>query len=119
MHSIKWLMLPIIFVTIAAAQTQSELPKLNHFDPTIVDRNLDPCDNFFKFVCSKWMTANPIPPDQAAWSTGSNLKIWNETLLRNAMEEAAHAKNRDTVHQQVGDYWASCSDEAALEKNGL
>ena len=35
------------------------------------------------------------------------------------MEEASIAKNRDTVHQQVGDYWAACMDEAAINKAGM
>ena len=49
--------------------TKSELPDLNHFDPSIVDKNLDPCQDFYKFVCSKWQAAHPIPADQSYWST--------------------------------------------------
>ena len=44
-----------------------ELPVLNHFDPNLADRTQDPCNDFYKFVCSKWQAANPIPPDQAKW----------------------------------------------------
>src|SRR5512147_216961 len=104
---------------VAFAQSSSDLPKLNHFDPSIVDKTLDPCNDFYKFVCSKWQAANPIPPDQAVWSTTSNLNLWNQSILRNAMEEASKAKNRDTVHQQVGDYWAACMDETAINTAGL
>lgn len=106
-------------LTSLAQSTENETPKLNHFDSSIVDKNLDPCQDFYKFVCSKWQAANPIPADQAYWSTGSTLNIWNQTILREAMEEASKAKNRDTVHQQVGDYWSACMDEAAIDKAGL
>ena len=65
------------------AQTSAPTgPSLTHFDPTLVDRSLDPCQNFYKFVCSRWTTANPVPSDQARWETDSNLQIWNESILR-------------------------------------
>ncbi len=122
MRPTQWLflLLCLSFDSIAFGQAaQNGLPQLNHFDTSIVDKNLDPCQNFYKFVCSKWQAANPIPADQSYWSTSSNLDLWNQTILRNAMEEASKAKNRDTVHQQVGDYWAACMDEAAIDKAGL
>jgi len=57
-------------------------PKLERFDPDAVDKTLDPCNDFYKYSCNKWLTANPIPPDQVFWSTGSGLQLWNENLLR-------------------------------------
>jgi putative endopeptidase len=96
------------------------LPKLDHFDLGLVDKSLNPCDNLYKFVCSKWLAANPIPADQPAWGTSfsSNLQLYNETILRNALQEAAIAKDRDQLHEQIGDYWNACMDETAIEKNG-
>ena len=94
------------------------LPKLDHFDVNEADQKLDPCDDFYKFVCSKWMTANPIPADEADWGTWSNLEIYNETILRNAMQEASLAKGRDAVHQKIGDYWAACMNVDGVNKQG-
>src|SRR5271169_903637 len=65
-----------------ASTDQPSEPKLERFDPNLVDKDLDPCNDFYKYSCSKWMAANPIPPDQAVWDTGSGLQVWNETLLR-------------------------------------
>src|SRR5882724_986433 len=38
---------------------QNKSVKLEHFDPNMVDKTLDPCNDFYKYSCSKWLTANP------------------------------------------------------------
>ncbi len=105
------------------AQTPSNgppAPKLNHFDVNEVDRSLDACTDFYKYVCSKWQAANPIPADQAAWGVASNLQIWNETVLRDALVQASQpSPNRSAIEQKIGDYWASCMDEAGANAAGL
>jgi len=94
-------------------------PKLEHFDPNMVDRTLDPCQDFYQYACSKWNAANPIPPDQPAWGTGSGLQYWNENILRQALEKAsAQSSGRSDFEQKIGDYWQACSDEPALEVSG-
>ncbi len=103
-------------------------PKLERFDPDLVDRPLDPCDDFYKYSCNKWLTANPIPADQVSWSTGSGLRLWNETLLRETLEAASaagsqrnsqRAPQEAAVQQKIGDYWAACMDESGIEAAGL
>jgi putative endopeptidase len=96
-----------------------QAPKLEHFDPNMVDRTLDPCQDFYQYSCSKWNTANPIPPDQVAWGTGSGLEYWNENILRQALEKAsAQTSGRSDFQQKIGDYWQACTDEPALETAG-
>jgi len=94
--------------------------KVEHFDPDVVDKTLDPCNDFYKYACSKWLTANPIPADQVAWGTGDGLQLWNENVLRETLEAAsANDSNRDAVHQKIGDYWAACMDESGIGAAGL
>src|SRR6516165_5859244 len=113
----------VILISAAVGQTSAgtaALPKLSHFDASIVNHDIDPCVDFYKYVCSNWQAANPIPEDQVAWSTGSNLRLWNETVLRNTMEEASKpSAGRTPVQQKIGDYWYACMDEAAIEKSGM
>jgi len=95
-------------------------PKLEHFDPNLVDKYFNPCDDFYKYACNKWLSANPIPADQVAWGTRSGLQLWNETALRETLE--ANSKddaNRSPVQQKIGDYWAACMDESGIEAAGL
>ncbi|HET7205074.1 MAG TPA: M13 family metallopeptidase [Terriglobales bacterium] len=94
-------------------------PKLQHFSPDQANKSLDPCSDFFQYACSKWIKANPIPADQPAWGTFGALAIWNIAAVHDTLEQAANASSRSAVEQKVGDYYASCMDEAAVEKAGL
>ncbi len=105
---------------LTAADAQEKAPKLEHFDPDLIDPALSPCDDFYKYACNKWLAANPIPSDEVFWSTGSGLQLWNETVLRETME--ANSQNdakRSAVQQKIGDYWAACMDESGIEAAGL
>jgi putative endopeptidase len=103
-----------------AADQAKDAPKLEHFDPNLADPALNPCDDFYKYSCSKWLAANPIPHDEVYWSTGSDLQLWNETVLRETMEAAsANDAKRTAVQQKIGDYWAACMDESGIEAAGL
>jgi endothelin-converting enzyme/putative endopeptidase len=104
----------------AGAAEETTVPKLEHFDPNLVDQALNPCDDFYKYACNKWLTANPIPPDQVYWETDSGLELWNETVLRETMEaNSTNHPNRSPVQQKIGDYWAACMDESGIEAAGL
>ena len=96
------------------------MPALERFSIDQVDKTLDPCTDFFQYACGKWIKANPIPADQGGWGTFNMLAIWNIAAVHNTLEEAAQSSaNRTPVQQKVGDYFASCMDEDAINKAGL
>jgi len=102
------------------AADQKDAPKLDHFDANLVDKALNPCDDFYKYACNKWIASNPIPADQVYWSTGGGLEMWNDNLLRETLEAASkNDPNRSAVQQKIGDYWAACMDESGIEAAGL
>src|SRR5579872_6011148 len=102
----------------AAADEGSLKPE--HFDVNLVDQNLDPCQDFYKYACSKWQAVNPIPGDQVTWSTSSGLQYWNENILRQAMERAAAKQgNRADYEAKIGDYWTACMDESGIDAAGM
>ena len=84
-----------------------------------MDTTVDPCTDFYTYSCGGWMKKNPIPPDHSSWSTYSKLEDENRAQLRTILEEAAKLNGtRDAVTQKIGDYYASCVDEAAIENLG-
>jgi endothelin-converting enzyme/putative endopeptidase len=89
-------------------------------DPSAMDRSVDPCADFYTYSCGGWMKANPIPADQASWSVYSRLQEQNRANVRQILEAAAAPDaRRDAVTQKIGDYYASCMDEPAIESAGL
>jgi putative endopeptidase len=103
---------------VAPQASSGELPQLEKFDPSIVDSTKDACTDFYQYTCSKWIAAHPITPDMAATSTARPLFLYNQTILRNALEKAAADKQATGSERQIGDYWQSCMDEATRDANG-
>jgi putative endopeptidase len=118
-------LLTLLTVCCAFGQSTSSSPssstsKLEHFDPDMVGRDLNPCSDFFQYSCGKWLKANPIPSDQPGWGTFNSLALWNIAAVRETLEKAAAVSaNRTSVEQKVGDYYASCADESAINRAGL
>jgi endothelin-converting enzyme/putative endopeptidase len=99
----------------AAAPSKPE-PAL---DITSMDRSIDPCVDFFKYSCGGWIKNNPIPPDQSSWDTYSKMQDENRGRLRGILEAAAVPDpNRNAATQKIGDYYASCTDEKAIDAKG-
>ncbi len=94
------------------------LPYTPSLDVTAMDRSADPCVDFYAYSCGGWQKKNPIPPDQVSWSVYGKLYEDNLVYLRGILEQASTAKDRDAVSQKIGDYYAACMDEQAVEKLG-
>ena len=91
------------------------------FDASAIDRAADPCADFYQFACGGWMKANPIPSDQARWGRFNELQERNREVMRKIAEDAAgkQAKLRSPLEQKIGDFYAACMDEAAINAKGF
>jgi predicted metalloendopeptidase len=90
------------------------------FDVSDLDRSVSPCKDFYEFSSGGWMKANPIPPEYSRWGTFNILQQHNEDILRSILEDAAAnpKKSSDANWQKIGDFYASCMDEAQIEATG-
>src|ERR1700723_944800 len=103
----------------AYAQHSASEPVL---DVSSMDRTIDPCVDFYSYSCGGWLKKNPIPPDQSSWSTYGKLEDETRRQLRTILEEAAKTSEgrgaANDAAKKIGDYYASCMDEPAIEKFG-
>ncbi|HEY0512257.1 MAG TPA: M13 family metallopeptidase [Thermoanaerobaculia bacterium] len=103
-----------------AERPLAALPYTPSLDPTVMDRAVNPCDDLYRFSCGKWLAKNPIPADQPRWSVYQKTEEDNLRFLWGMLEEAARpAPGRDANTQKIGDYFAACMDEPAVEKAGF
>ena len=111
----------LVAILVAGANAQvASIPYTPGLDVTAMDRTADPCVDFYTYACGGWQKNNPIPPDQSSWSVYSKMQDENRVLLRNILENAAaNDPHRGPVNQKIGDYYASCVDEAAINKAGV
>lgn len=98
----------------------SQLPYSPSLDLTNLDRTVDPCVDFYRYACGGWQKKNPIPPDQSSWDVYRKMENDNQQFLWGILEQAARGgERRGIVEQEIGDYFAACVNEDAIEKAGL
>ncbi|HEX7959147.1 MAG TPA: M13 family metallopeptidase N-terminal domain-containing protein, partial [Terriglobales bacterium] len=104
---------------VAQMPVEPAFPYTPSLDVNAMDKSTDPCVDFYQYSCGGWKKNNPIPPDQTSWSVYGKLYQDNLNFLRGILEEAAQPSgSRDAVTQKIGDFYAACLDESAVEKRG-
>ena len=103
----------------AADAPITALPYTPSLDPDFMDRSADPCVDFYQYSCGGWMKINPIPSDQANWGVYGKLAQDNQRFLWGILDDLSKTTARRNPNQQkIGDYFAACMDESAVEKLG-
>ena len=95
--------------------------KSGGFDLGNLDRSVAPCVNFYQFANGGWMKNNPTPAAYPRWGSFTILQEHNQDVLHTILEDAAKDKSAQpgSNWQKIGDFYASCMDESAIETAGL
>jgi len=88
------------------------------YDPAAMDSSVKPGDDFWTFVNGTWDKKTKIAADRASAGPFVTLSDAAERDVRQIVEQLAADPNRDHLGQQVGDFYSSFVDTAAIEAAG-
>ena len=87
-------------------------------EQSALDRTVDPCVDFYQFACGGWLANNQIPPDRTRWGRFGEIDERNKTSIKALLEESAKGIGADASTKKLGDFYASCMDEASIDRVG-
>jgi predicted metalloendopeptidase len=103
----------------AAARSAAAGVERHGLEPADMDTTAKACQDFYKYSNGGWMKKNPIPPEYPSWGTFSELAERNREAMHRILEKLAKEKSAaGSDEQKLGDFYASCMDEAAVEAQG-
>lgn len=90
------------------------------FDTSRMDQSVSACTDFYQFANGNWLKATEIPAAFSNWGSFNILAENNRKTLHEILEEASKKTNaaRGSNEQKIGDYYASCMNEAKREAEG-
>jgi endothelin-converting enzyme/putative endopeptidase len=114
-----------VMIALAGVRVQGQEPvpatmaSRSGLDLAALDKNVNPCDDFYKFACGGWIAAHPVPPDKPRYGRFDELQDRNNEILKDILENAAKPGGANSPElQKVGDYYSSCMGEAEIESKG-
>jgi putative endopeptidase len=85
-----------------------------------MDANVKACDNFYLFAVGKWRESHPLPAQYSRFGRFEEVADRNRDILRTLVEaDAAKSAAKGSLEQKVGDFYASCMDDTAIEAAGI
>ena len=103
------------------AQSKQAAFGAHGFELAGMDTSVKPCDDFYKFAVGKWRENNPLKPEYARYGRFEQLAERNRDVLRQILEEDAAMANAapGTPQQKLGDFYAACMNETAIDQAGI
>ncbi|XP_025160121.1 endothelin-converting enzyme 1-like isoform X2 [Harpegnathos saltator] len=83
-----------------------------------INYSSDPCDNFYNYGCGSWAANNPMPPSALYWNTDKVYIMKINRRLKELLEERSKHDKLPPI-RKLKQYYRSCMDEDAIEKEGL
>src|ERR1043166_487392 len=85
-----------------------------------MDTTAKPCDDFYRFAVGHWRETHPLSPQYARFGRFEEVSERTREVLRKILEDDAAANAAaGTAEQKVGDFYAACMNESAIEAQGI
>jgi len=102
--------------------TKSPLFGPHGFDVTGMDRTVNACDDFYRFAVGKWRDTHPLPAQFSRYGRFEEVSERNRDVLHSILDEAAAAAPtapKGSAQQKIGDFYAACMNETAIDQAGV
>jgi len=111
----------VLLLALACAPAFGDTDQLRGVYVGDMDRNVDPCGDFYDYSNGAWRAANPIPASMTRWSRRWAAGETAKDQLKTILDEVSLKKDwtRGSVEQQIADYYGSCMDQARIDGLGL
>jgi putative endopeptidase len=103
-----------------AALAQNGGNKGRGFDVSRMDTTASACTDFYQYANGNWLKATEIPAAFSSWGSFNILAENNRKTLHDILEESSKdtKAKAGTTEQKIGDFYATCTDEAKREAEG-
>jgi putative endopeptidase len=90
------------------------------FDKSRMDETASACTDFYQYANGSWLKTTEIPAAFSTWGSFNVLAENNRKTLHDILEESSkNTKAKSgTTEQKIGDFYATCVDEAKREAEG-
>jgi putative endopeptidase len=92
------------------------------FDLAGMDTTVNACDNFYQFAVGKWRDTHPLPAQYSRFGRFEEVADRNREVLHAILEEdaaSAATAPRGSAQQKIGDFYAACMNETAIDAAGV
>lgn len=108
------------FLLAVLSITHAQFNQKGFIDPSNMNLQVKPGDNFYEYASGIWVKNNPVPAKETRWGSFNVLRDFNINAVKSLLEKAATNRNAPSgsVERRVGDLFASGMDSLRIEKLG-
>nr|AMO02506.1 endothelin-converting protein 6 [Tityus serrulatus] len=82
-----------------------------------INRSIDPCDNFYSYVCSGWMKSNALPATESSWNSFDVLVHHVRDQLKRILKEMNGTEK--IMENKVVSLYRGCTNKVRKEEIGV
>ncbi|HUE43836.1 MAG TPA: M13 family metallopeptidase [Candidatus Sulfotelmatobacter sp.] len=118
----RYLATALAAAILVAAPLRAQDKPLHGTDLSDLDRKASPCNDFYEFANGSWRAKNPIPASMVIWSKRWAAGEATKDVLHGILEDAAAKAPEEppkSTERLIGDYYAACMDQKAIDALGV